>query len=107
MLKLIIGVVVVAVMTALLMPAYALQGWVVVNLWSWFVPEALTTWVPSVWEAVGLMILIGVIRYKPPKIDQDEDPIKNLKAAGKTYLFEFFGPLISLGFGAIVKFWML
>lgn len=109
--KAIIGFFVVAitviVLTVFMLPLYALQGWVVVNLWTWFVPAALTTWIPSVWQAFGLTLLVGVVRYKAPKDDDDKTTKEKLVTLGKTVMYEILGPLASLGIGAIVKFWIM
>lgn len=99
----------IAAITALMFPIWAFQGWVVVKLWTWFVPAALTTFVPSLWQAVGLMILIGVFRYKAPeyKSETEETKKNRWKSLGTTFLYGILAPLASLGVGAIVKFWIM
>ena len=96
----------VGAITVLMLPIYALQGWVITKLWAWFVPTTLIAWAPSLWQAVGLVILIGVIRYKAPGV-KEEDEKKKWRNIGVMFLYQILGPLGSLGLGAIIKFWIM
>jgi hypothetical protein len=66
----------------------ALRGWVIATLWRWLVVPTFGLRVLSVWQAIGLSVIVGVLTMKTPDNDDDsalETVIKILAYSAVSY----------------------
>lgn len=89
------------------------RGWAVATLWNWFVPFA---WpgAPAlgIAPAIGLMLLVGATRHIRPTSPTDEEwvkanPKEALARAYRSCLAALLSPLLSVGLGYIIRFWIM
>ena len=56
----------------LLLPFFtALRGWVLATLWRWLIVPVFGLRALSVWQAIGLSVVIGVFTMHPPSKDDE------------------------------------
>ena len=80
-------------------PAYALDGWVIVKMWQWFITEHYGIAAPPIVVAIGLMILIAFLTHQRDWNDRG-------KQYGTRVVVSYFKPLYFLIVAYIIHLFM-
>lgn len=90
----------IVVLLVLTIPLDIFVAWVLVKLWGWFVS---TVWVPTLWQAFGVLYIVDLLKYKSKTYEEakkkDEHPFKNL---GYMLFSRALAAAASLGIGYLV-----
>lgn len=80
--------------------AAALEAWVFLKLWVWYVTPAFSINAPSMLHAVGIILLVQLVTHQKVSQEEYDDPAKNF-----AYIIGsiFMRPLFTLTFGALAK----
>jgi len=79
---------------ALVLPIAVLRGWVAVKLWAMFgQPVWPNAWQPTIYTAVGVMLLVSMFQARPHVYKDREEP------AGMSIIASLAWPLYLLGIG--------
>ncbi len=87
-------------MAALLIMPFliGLRGWVIATLWRWLIAPTFNQRVLTVWQAIGLSIVLEMFTMKAPQHDDESV----LETTIKTTIFAILYYATSLGLGWIV-----
>lgn len=95
-----LGVIAFAVLVTL--GATLVYGWILVKLWFWFMVPIFHLAPLRLVEAIGIMVLLGFLRYEFDPARSKESMTEAWKRSGVNLLMSF----VSLGFGYIVHRFM-
>lgn len=83
-----------------LLPIAMLKGYVASTLWAWFiVPWGIRQM--SIYEAVGAMLVIGILWPITMKPGTDKDKLSAEDFLSNMLVYSLFFPLLLLGIGAV------
>lgn len=87
-------------MAALILTPFmiALRGWVIATLWRWLIVPTFSLHVLSIWQAIGLSVMVGVLTMGVP--DADDDSV--LETTLRIVAYTVVAYAISLALGWIV-----
>jgi len=77
------------------------EGWILKVLWGWYIVPQFNLKPLTVYEAIGISLIAGVIQFK--RYRKSNDTIHELKNLG----FQFLSPFLSLIFGWIIHLLMI
>lgn len=73
----------------------ALRGWVLAKLWLWLIVPTFGLRALSVWQAIGLSVIVGVLTMKAP--DADDDTVLETTIRFTIYSVMSYGMALLLG----------
>lgn len=80
----------------------AWKGFVLSKLWGWFAVPVFHLPALSIWQAVGLCLVVGMFTAASRKRDEES----NAEWLGYALMSGTVGPALSLFFGWLVRLWM-
>ena len=79
-----------------------LRGWVLSKLWLWLIVPTFGLRVLSVWQAIGLSVIVGVLTMKAS--DPDDDTVLETTIRLTIYAVLSYGMALSVGY--VVSHWI-
>lgn len=73
-----------------------LRGWVIAKLWLWLIVPTFGLRALSVWQAIGLSVIVGVLTMKAP--DKDDDSVLETTLRYTLYTLMSYGMALLLGY---------
>ena len=80
-------------------PLAVLNGWVITVMWGWFITPQFGLVAPSLVNAIGLALFVGLFRGSQPTDDDDDMALAVGKAIGRSVV----SPLFTLAIGFVVQ----